>query len=372
MSKRGLVAYSDALRLEHGDEIDVTTVYPGYIRTRHPRRGEGRAASGSRARSRPSASRTPRGRSPARRSGVRCATSRRPARATIQYFLARRSPRRLLDRITTLRVRRLARSGAFAPAASRESWPRGSRALARGKTRFGGTERGQRRSIARMAARSAGGATRGRGGRRAGSAEGACEAARRLLARGSARGSLFHWRHPTGRAAAPASAAWPKIARARPRHPVQARVRLAAMADGWSALFSTAFKQSKNAMALVDSQRRHVDVNPAYLRLLGYDRDGVIGRPVYRVRRRRPAAVARALDGRAGVRPLPRRGELDPRGRQHVERAVGGPHGGRHRSPARAVRGARHVALGLRASAAPPRPIPSRARCPRASSRSCG
>src|SRR5215208_5703304 len=33
VSKRGLVAYSDALRLEHGDEITVTTVYPGYIRT---------------------------------------------------------------------------------------------------------------------------------------------------------------------------------------------------------------------------------------------------------------------------------------------------------------------------------------------------
>ena len=33
MSKRGLVAYSDALRLEYGDEISVTTVYPGYIRT---------------------------------------------------------------------------------------------------------------------------------------------------------------------------------------------------------------------------------------------------------------------------------------------------------------------------------------------------
>lgn len=33
MSKRGLVAYSDALRVEHGDAISVTTVYPGYIRT---------------------------------------------------------------------------------------------------------------------------------------------------------------------------------------------------------------------------------------------------------------------------------------------------------------------------------------------------
>ena len=33
MSKRAVVAYSDALRLEHGDAITVTTVYPGYIRT---------------------------------------------------------------------------------------------------------------------------------------------------------------------------------------------------------------------------------------------------------------------------------------------------------------------------------------------------
>ena len=33
MSKRGLTAYSDALRQELGGEITVTTVYPGYIRT---------------------------------------------------------------------------------------------------------------------------------------------------------------------------------------------------------------------------------------------------------------------------------------------------------------------------------------------------
>lgn len=32
-SKRGVVAYSDQLRAEVGDEISVTTVYPGYIRT---------------------------------------------------------------------------------------------------------------------------------------------------------------------------------------------------------------------------------------------------------------------------------------------------------------------------------------------------
>jgi NAD(P)-dependent dehydrogenase (short-subunit alcohol dehydrogenase family) len=33
MSKCGLVAYSDGLRLEHGDSISVTTVYPDYVRT---------------------------------------------------------------------------------------------------------------------------------------------------------------------------------------------------------------------------------------------------------------------------------------------------------------------------------------------------
>ena len=33
MSKHGVVAYSGALRLEHGDAITVTTVYPGVVRT---------------------------------------------------------------------------------------------------------------------------------------------------------------------------------------------------------------------------------------------------------------------------------------------------------------------------------------------------
>jgi len=52
--------------------------------------------------------------------------------------------------------------------------------------------------------------------------------------------------------------------------------------DGWSALFSTAFKQSRNAMVLVDDQRVHIDVNGAYLKLLGYDRRELIGQPLYR------------------------------------------------------------------------------------------
>ena len=52
LSKRGVVAYSDVLRLEEGDRITVTTVYPGYIRTKiHERSTRGRrAARGRRAR----------------------------------------------------------------------------------------------------------------------------------------------------------------------------------------------------------------------------------------------------------------------------------------------------------------------------------
>jgi PAS domain S-box-containing protein len=48
-----------------------------------------------------------------------------------------------------------------------------------------------------------------------------------------------------------------------------------------SRLFSAAFTNSKNAMALLDSRRRILDVNGAYLQLLGYKRDEVAGRPFY-------------------------------------------------------------------------------------------
>src|SRR5215218_1739779 len=51
--------------------------------------------------------------------------------------------------------------------------------------------------------------------------------------------------------------------------------------EGWPALFATAFRQSKNPMALVDEDRRHLDVNPAYLRLLARPRDEVVGRHLW-------------------------------------------------------------------------------------------
>lgn len=51
--------------------------------------------------------------------------------------------------------------------------------------------------------------------------------------------------------------------------------------SGWSGLFWEAFKRSKNAMVLLDEQRRHVEVNGGYLELLGYRRGALIGRPIY-------------------------------------------------------------------------------------------
>ena len=51
--------------------------------------------------------------------------------------------------------------------------------------------------------------------------------------------------------------------------------------DGWAALFQDAFMGSRNAMVLLDDQRRHVDVNGAYVKLSGYPRGELLGRPVW-------------------------------------------------------------------------------------------
>jgi PAS domain S-box-containing protein len=47
--------------------------------------------------------------------------------------------------------------------------------------------------------------------------------------------------------------------------------------EGWPGLFTAAFAQSRNAMALLDADRRFLEVNGAFLRLLGYRRDQLIG-----------------------------------------------------------------------------------------------
>jgi len=106
MAKRGLTAYSDSLRLEHGDAITVTTIYPGYIRT--PIHAESEAAGiglegkvpaedvGDAARTIARAALGP----PARD----LATTRTGA---IGYALMRHIPRRWLDAIVRRRVERL-------------------------------------------------------------------------------------------------------------------------------------------------------------------------------------------------------------------------------------------------------------------------
>jgi PAS domain S-box-containing protein len=51
---------------------------------------------------------------------------------------------------------------------------------------------------------------------------------------------------------------------------------------GLSELFWAAFKQSRNPMALLDRPRRIVEVNGACLKLLGYARSDMVGKPGYR------------------------------------------------------------------------------------------
>lgn len=113
LSKRGVVAYSDSLRLEEGDRITVTTVYPGYIRTKIHERStaagvplEGavpveRVEDAARALTRAALG------SPVRD----LATTRQ---GEVGYKLARLAPRALLDKITIGRMRRLSRQGHFA------------------------------------------------------------------------------------------------------------------------------------------------------------------------------------------------------------------------------------------------------------------
>jgi NAD(P)-dependent dehydrogenase (short-subunit alcohol dehydrogenase family) len=114
MSKRGLVAYSDSLRYEHGDAITVTTVYPGYIRTAIHAASE-EAGFGLEGVVPPEpladAARTLADAALGKRPGRDVATTRR---GTFSYWLARVSPRPLVDLVVLAHLRRLARRGAIA------------------------------------------------------------------------------------------------------------------------------------------------------------------------------------------------------------------------------------------------------------------
>ncbi len=112
MSKRGLVAYSDALRLEHGDAITVTTVYPGYIKTpiHDSSNADGFSLDGVVPEEPLSAAAETLVRAALGPATRDLATTRRGA---LGYALARRAPRKLMDRLTLRTIRQQVKRGGF-------------------------------------------------------------------------------------------------------------------------------------------------------------------------------------------------------------------------------------------------------------------
>jgi NAD(P)-dependent dehydrogenase (short-subunit alcohol dehydrogenase family) len=112
MSKRAVVAYSDALRIEHGDAITVATVYPGYIKTpiHDSSAQEGLALEGAVPEEPLSAAAGTLVRAALGRPVRDLATTRRGA---VGYALARRAPRRLIDWLTMRQLHRHALRGSF-------------------------------------------------------------------------------------------------------------------------------------------------------------------------------------------------------------------------------------------------------------------
>ncbi len=106
MAKRGLTAYSDSLRLEHGDALTVTTIYPGYIRTAIHERSTaaGVALEGAV----PAEDVRDAARALARAAlgpPVRDLATTRSG--SVSYFVLRHMPRRLLDKVLRRRLERL-------------------------------------------------------------------------------------------------------------------------------------------------------------------------------------------------------------------------------------------------------------------------
>ncbi len=112
ISKRGIVAYSDSLRLEYGDRIDVTTVYPGYIKTpiHAASEADGFALDGVVPEEKLSDAAATLARAALGRPVRDIATTRRGG---VEYTFLRRVPRRAIDRVTLAYLRRVARRGGF-------------------------------------------------------------------------------------------------------------------------------------------------------------------------------------------------------------------------------------------------------------------
>jgi NAD(P)-dependent dehydrogenase (short-subunit alcohol dehydrogenase family) len=113
ISKRGVVAYSDSLRLEMAGEVGVTTVYPGYVRTpiHHASAEKGVRLEGVvPAEPLAAAAATLVKAALSERAYRDLATSRQGAAG---YAMLRRIPRRTLDRLTLKRLRATAARGHF-------------------------------------------------------------------------------------------------------------------------------------------------------------------------------------------------------------------------------------------------------------------
>jgi PAS domain S-box-containing protein len=73
---------------------------------------------------------------------------------------------------------------------------------------------------------------------------------------------------------------------------------VSAPAAGGAKLFTSCFKQSRNAMFLLDDERAIVDVNAAALQLLGYRRNELIGRRVWELVVGGPLLTPREWEGK--------------------------------------------------------------------------
>jgi len=113
ISKRGVVAYSDSLRLEYGDRIDVTTVYPGYVKTpiHEASEADGFALDGVVPEESLDDAAATMARAALGRPVRDIATTRRGG---VEYTLLRRMPRRVVDRATLAYLRRIVKRGGFA------------------------------------------------------------------------------------------------------------------------------------------------------------------------------------------------------------------------------------------------------------------
>lgn len=88
--------------------------------------------------------------------------------------------------------------------------------------------------------------------------------------------------------------------------------------SGWSGLFWQAFTRSRNAMVLLNDERVYVEVNGAYLALLGYPRSELIGRPVYELFAHGPMATREEWEAMIRNKQFTGRAEVVCAGGRHV------------------------------------------------------